>query len=43
VQNGVYGTPGIFVNGVRHDGSYDFDTLLAAMEPLTRVRGGNAG
>jgi protein-disulfide isomerase len=42
VQNGVYGTPGIFVNGVRHDGSYDFDTLLAAMEPLTRVRGGNA-
>ena len=42
VQNGVYGTPGLFVNGVRHDGSYDFDTLLAAMEPFTGIRDGNA-
>ncbi len=31
VQNGVYGTPGLFIDGVRHDGSYDYDTLLAAM------------
>ncbi len=42
VQNGVYGTPGLFLNGVRHDGSYDFETLLEAMEPFTGVRGGNA-
>jgi protein-disulfide isomerase len=42
VQNGVYGTPGLFLNGVRHDGSYDFDTLLAAMEPFTGIRDGNA-
>ena len=31
VQNGVYGTPGLFIGGVRHDGNYDYDTLLAAM------------
>jgi protein-disulfide isomerase len=28
VQNGVYGTPGLFLNGVRHDGVWDRDTLL---------------
>lgn len=42
VQNGVYGTPGIFLNGVRHDGSYDFDTLLAALTGLENRRRGNA-
>ncbi len=31
VQNGVYGTPGLFIDGVRHDGSYDYETLLSAM------------
>ncbi len=43
VQNGVYGTPGIFLNGVRHDGSYDFETLLEAMAPFTGRRDGNRG
>jgi protein-disulfide isomerase len=33
VQNGVYGTPGLFLNGVRHDGAWDRDTLL---KELTR-------
>ena len=28
VQNGVYGTPGLFLNGVRYDGAWDRDTLL---------------
>jgi protein-disulfide isomerase len=28
VQNGVYGTPGLFLNGVRHDGAWDRDTLF---------------
>jgi protein-disulfide isomerase len=28
VQNGVYGTPGLFLNGVRHDGAWDRDALL---------------
>ncbi|HKB20182.1 MAG TPA: DsbA family protein [Gaiellaceae bacterium] len=31
VRSGVNGTPGLYVNGVRHDGSYDVDTLLAAL------------
>ena len=29
--SGVAGTPTFFINGLRHDGSYDFDTLYAAI------------
>jgi protein-disulfide isomerase len=36
VRSGVNGTPTFFINGVRHDGSYDLETLLAA---LRRVAG----
>ena len=32
VKSGVNGTPTFFINGVRHDGSYDVATLLAALE-----------
>jgi protein-disulfide isomerase len=32
VRSGVNGTPTFFINGVRHDASYDFDTLLNAIE-----------
>jgi len=32
VRSGVNGTPSFYVNGARHDGSYDFETLLAALE-----------
>jgi protein-disulfide isomerase len=32
VRSGVNGTPGLYINGARHDGSYDVDTLLAALE-----------
>jgi protein-disulfide isomerase len=28
VANGVYGTPGLFINGVRHDGALDVNSLL---------------
>ena len=28
VQNGVYKTPGLFLNGVRHDGAWNRDVLL---------------
>ena len=28
VQNGVYGSPGLFLNGVRYDDAWDRDTLL---------------
>lgn len=32
VRSGVNGTPTFFINGVRHDDAYDYDTLLAALE-----------
>jgi protein-disulfide isomerase len=31
-RSGVRGTPTFFINGVRHDASYDFATLVAAIE-----------
>jgi len=32
VRSGVNGTPGLFINGQRHDGSFEFEDLVAAME-----------
>ncbi|TMM06898.1 MAG: disulfide bond formation protein DsbA [Actinobacteria bacterium] len=32
VRSGVNGTPSFYVNGARHDDSYDVETLLAALE-----------
>ena len=32
VRSGVNGTPTFFINGVRHDAAWDFDTLVAALE-----------
>ena len=32
VKSGVNGTPTFFINGVRHEGDYDLETLLAALE-----------
>lgn len=32
VRSGVNGTPTFYINGKRHDSSYDLDTLLAALE-----------
>lgn len=31
VRSGVNGTPTFFINGVRHDGDYEFETLSAAL------------
>jgi protein-disulfide isomerase len=31
IRSGVNGTPTFFINGSRHDGSYDLKTLLAAL------------
>ncbi|MEA2661019.1 MAG: hypothetical protein QOH08_591, partial [Chloroflexota bacterium] len=31
VRSGVNGTPTFFVNGVRHDGGYDLESLLEAI------------
>jgi protein-disulfide isomerase len=32
VRSGVNGTPTFYINGARHDDSYDFETMLAALE-----------
>jgi protein-disulfide isomerase len=32
VQNGVFGTPGIFINGIRINGATDFETLRSALD-----------
>jgi protein-disulfide isomerase len=32
VRSGVNGTPAFFVNGVRHDGAYDFASLTSAIQ-----------
>lgn len=36
VRSGVNGTPTFFINALRHDGSYDRDTLLAAIANAAR-------
>ena len=32
VRSGVNGTPSFFINGARHDGSFDFATLTDAIK-----------
>jgi protein-disulfide isomerase len=32
VRSGVNGTPAFFINGVRHDGPYDYASLLSAIQ-----------
>jgi len=32
VRSGVNGTPALFINGQRHDGSFEFEDLVAVME-----------
>jgi protein-disulfide isomerase len=32
VRSGVAGTPTFYINGVRHDGSYDLPVLLTALQ-----------
>jgi protein-disulfide isomerase len=40
VRSGVNGTPTFYINGARHDDSYETETLLAALErAATRNRG----
>jgi protein-disulfide isomerase len=37
VRSGVNGTPTFFINGVRHDGAFDFETLLNAIRAAAEV------
>jgi len=39
-RSGVHGTPTFFINGVRHEGSYDFDTLFNAIEEVILTKAG---
>jgi protein-disulfide isomerase len=32
VQNGVYGTPGLFINGIRYNGGLDFKSILSKLK-----------
>ena len=36
VRSGVNGTPTFFINGRRHDGPFDFESLVTAMEAAMR-------
>ena len=38
VRSGVNGTPTFFINGVRHDGSYDLASLMEAIEESVGVQ-----
>ena len=38
VLSGITGTPTFFINGVRHDGSYDFDRLVGATNAHLKQR-----
>jgi protein-disulfide isomerase len=38
VRSGVNGTPTFFINGVRHDDSYEVEPLLAALERAATPR-----
>ena len=39
VRSGVNGTPTFFINGVRHDGSFDYETLVLAIQEKIGKRG----
>jgi protein-disulfide isomerase len=38
VRSGVNGTPTFFINGQRHDGSYEFDDLTTAIETYLHAK-----
>jgi protein-disulfide isomerase len=38
VRSGVNGTPAFYINGVRHDGGFDFHTLVEALELALETR-----
>jgi len=43
VRSGVNGTPTFFINGVRHDDAYEFETLLAALNGSIGVGADHGG
>jgi protein-disulfide isomerase len=41
-RSGVHGTPTFFINGVRHEGPFDFDTLFNAIEAAISTTAGRS-
>ena len=41
IASGVTGTPMFYINGHTHDGDYDFDSMIQAIEATTKLRSGN--
>jgi protein-disulfide isomerase len=41
VRSGVNGTPTFFINGMRHDDSYDFETLLMTLKGAVEIGAGS--
>jgi protein-disulfide isomerase len=39
VRSGANGTPTFFINGMRYNGSFDLDALLAAIEDAAEEHG----
>jgi protein-disulfide isomerase len=37
VRSGVNGTPTFFINGVRHDGAYDYASLVSGIQMSSAV------
>lgn len=42
-RSGVKGTPTFFINGARHDGSYEFPVLSRALRDAAMGTGGGIG
>lgn len=41
IRSGVNGTPTFFINGLRHDGSYNYEDLLAALQQQLEAKFGS--
>jgi hypothetical protein len=39
VRSGVNGTPTFFINGERHEGSYEYPVLIRALKEAAELRG----
>jgi protein-disulfide isomerase len=42
VRSGVNGTPTFYINGARHDGSFDYEVLLDSVQRASRKKGGGS-
>jgi len=41
IASGVPGTPTFYINSHEHEGEYDFDSMVQAIEATTKLRSGN--